>query len=361
MRLLSGNGDNIFLDIPPGGTQQLEIPVPANHPAGFFWYHPHRHGAVAQQVRAGMAGAIIVRGDIDEVAEVRAAREQVLIVQAIELGDEFQLLDPIPNPTKEEAFYPRTQILYPVNGVMNPKITMYPGEVQRWRLLNAAEGKFMSLRLAEHIFQVLAWDGLTLAAPDPADVLLLSAGNRVDVLVKAGQPGTYDFILTPGSSQKPNIPGMPQPVATPIPAATPEVVTHETAPGMLQPSKELATRPILTVEVTGDGPEMALPVTLPAWDPPLPPVTRQRQVIYSVTRDDTDEFIDFGINGLAFDPARPPYQVKLGTTEEWTVINGTDHKLADHAHVFHMHVNPIKITAINGRSWPLPSGGTPSS
>ncbi len=295
-----------------------------------------------------------MRGEIDDVAEVRAAKEQVLILQAIELGDDFQLIDPIPNPTKEEAFYPSTQILYPVNGVMNPKITMYPGEVQRWRMLNATEGIFMSLRLAEHDFQVLAWDGLTLAAPDPEEVLLLSSGNRVEVLVKAGRPGVYDLSLTPGFSQKPNIPGMPLPVATPVPAAAPEGSAHETAPGMIQPSGDLATRSILMVEVAGDGPEMALPETLPAWDPPLPPITRQRRVVYSVTRDDTNEFIHFGINGLPFDPTRPPYQIKLGTAEEWTVINGSDHKLEDHAHVFHIHVNPFKIIAINGRTLPTP-------
>ena len=44
-------------------------------------------------------------------------------------------------------------------------------------------------------------------------VVLLSAGNRVELLVKAGNPGTYELVLTPGSSQKPNIPGMPESVA----------------------------------------------------------------------------------------------------------------------------------------------------
>ena len=350
----SGNADNIFLEVPPGASQQYDVPIPADHPGGLFWWHPHRHGAVAQQVRAGMAGAIIVRGAIDDVPEVRAAKEQVMVLQAIELGDDFQLLDPIPNPTKEQAFYPRTQILYTVNGVMNPKITMYPGEVQRWRMLNAAEGKFMSLRLEGHDFHILAWDGLTMAAPEQAELALLSSGNRVEALVKAGQPGTYELILTPGSSQKPNIPGMPLPVATPAPAGTPEMNTHETAPGMLQPSKELAVRSILTVEVVGEGPEMALPATLPAWDPPTPPIARRRQVEYSVNRDPGDEFIEFGIDDQAFDPGREPYQAKLGTAEEWTVTNGVDHKLADHAHVFHIHVNPFKITAINGRTLDTP-------
>jgi FtsP/CotA-like multicopper oxidase with cupredoxin domain len=148
---------------------------------------------------------------------------------------------------------------------------------------------------------------------------------------------------------------MPQGAATPVPAAgTPDASTHETAPGMLQPSKELATRSIMTVEVVGEGPEMALPDQLPAWNPPMRPIARRRQVAYTVTRDPDDEFVDFGIDGLPFDPDRPPYQAKLGTAEEWTVINGVDHKLADHAHVFHVHVNPFKITAINGRTLDTP-------
>ncbi len=327
----AGNGDNPFLEVPPGGSLDYEIAVPNDHTGGFFWYHPHKHGAVAQQVRAGMAGALIVRGEIDKVPEVAAAKEQVMVLQAIELGDDFQLLDPIPNPTKTEAFIPRTQILYTVNGVMNPKITMYPGEVQRWRMLNAAEGKFMSLRLADHDLNVLAWDGLTLPAPDPVQDVVLTSGNRVEVLVKAGAPGTYDLILSPGSSQHPDMPGMAH--ATPV--------ATENA--------ELVARPILTVEVTGSGPEMSLPASLPAWDPPMFPIAARRRFAYTVERADDNEFLSFGIDGVPYAPENPPYQMKLGTAEEWTLINEVDPKLPEHAHGLHVHVNPFKVTKINGR------------
>ncbi|MBV9358274.1 MAG: multicopper oxidase domain-containing protein, partial [Chloroflexi bacterium] len=170
-----GNGDNVFLTIPSGGRQHYEIDLPPAHPAGIFWYHPHRHGGVTQQVRAGMAGMIVVRGDLDQVPEVAAATEQIMVLQAIELGDDYQLLEPIPDPTAAQAFYPRTNVLYTVNGVLTPTISMHPGEVQRWRLLNAAEGKFMSLRLEAHPLNVLAWDGLTLAAPDTVELVMLSA------------------------------------------------------------------------------------------------------------------------------------------------------------------------------------------
>jgi FtsP/CotA-like multicopper oxidase with cupredoxin domain len=337
----AGNADNVFLDLAPGAEQQHEIAIPGDHPGGFFWYHPHRHGAVTQQVRAGMAGALIVRGAIDEVEEVAAAKERVLVLQAIELGDDYELLDPIPHPTTEQAFFPRTQVLYTVNGALTPTIKMYPGEVQRWRMVNAAEGKFMSLRLERHDFHVLAWDGLTLAAPDDAEILMMSAGNRVEALVRAGKPGKYDLVLTPGSSQRPDIPGMPGAHLAATPSTGPTTTTTAVPP-------EFKTRTIATIEVTGDGPAMGLPTALPAFDPPILPIAKTRDFTYTVQRDPDDEFLSFGVDGVPFDVARPPYQMKLGTAEEWTLTNAHDHKLMRHAHAFHIHTNPFKVTRVNG-------------
>ena len=327
-----GNSDNVFLSVEPeGGTQRYEIDLPEDHAAGLFWYHPHKHGGVAAQVRAGMGGLIVVRGDVDEVPEVAAAAEKIMVIQALELDKDFTLLDPIPDPAEAEAFVPRDQILYPINGTLHPKVTMYPGEVQRWRILNGAQGKFMSLRLAGHDLHAIAWDGLTLDEPEVLGDALVSGGNRLDVLVKAGEVGTYDLVLTPGSSQHPEIPGSPHPTTPPA-----------------NVSKELVARPILTVEVVGEGPEMALPSTLPAYDPPIAPIVRRRIVEYTVQRPDDTGFDDFGIDGQPFDPDRPPYVAKLGTAEEWTVVNAHDRKLPQHAHVFHIHVNPFKVTKING-------------
>ena len=340
-----GNSDNVFLSIAPGGSQQYEIHLPDDHPAGFHWYHPHHHGAVAQQLRAGLAGAIIVRGDLDEVPEVAAAREQVMVLQAIELGDDFVLEEPIPDPTKEQAFFPRSKVLYTVNGVLNPRITMYPGEVQRWRMVNAAEGKFMSLSLAGHDMNVLAWDGLTLAEPEPYNVLMMSAGNRCEVLINAGEPGVYNLMLTPGSSQKPNIPGMPDEHDF---DETMRMTALMDMPGFPEIPGELDVRSILTIDVVGEGPEMNLPAALPAWDPPMLPIARQRSFAFTVDRTSENEFLSFGVDGAPFTPEREIYTVQLGTAEEWTLFNALDTKLHDHAHVYHIHVNPFKITKVNG-------------
>lgn len=59
----TGNSDNVLLSLLPGVNFEYEYNVPDDHPAGTFWYHPHRHGSTAMQVGSGMAGMLIIRGD----------------------------------------------------------------------------------------------------------------------------------------------------------------------------------------------------------------------------------------------------------------------------------------------------------
>ncbi len=59
----SGNSDNVLITIRPKVAFEYEYNIPATHPAGTFWYHPHLHGSTALQVASGMAGALIVHGD----------------------------------------------------------------------------------------------------------------------------------------------------------------------------------------------------------------------------------------------------------------------------------------------------------
>ncbi|MQA97425.1 MAG: multicopper oxidase domain-containing protein [Streptosporangiales bacterium] len=50
------NGDNPFVVIAPGEVFDYEYRIPADHPAGTFWYHPHHHQYVADQIFGGLAG-----------------------------------------------------------------------------------------------------------------------------------------------------------------------------------------------------------------------------------------------------------------------------------------------------------------
>src|SRR5450830_93782 len=55
-----GNSDNVFVMIQPGESFDYEYQLPDTHPPGVYWYHPHHHGLVADQVFGGLYGGIIV-------------------------------------------------------------------------------------------------------------------------------------------------------------------------------------------------------------------------------------------------------------------------------------------------------------
>ena len=109
--------------------------------------------------------------------------------------------------------------MFSINGLQTPTITMQPGEVQLWRLLNATEGnEFLNgviLRLFQtegFTFKQTAQDGVQFSPTnydqqpflrkDKDQVpggLVLAGGNRADLLVQAPMtPGVYAFNGTSG-------------------------------------------------------------------------------------------------------------------------------------------------------------------
>ena len=82
----AGISDNIFRMMPPGSRSPIKVDIPAEHPSGTFWYHPHVHGAATYQFVSGMAGFLIIKGGpgtLDEVPEVKAAKDLVMGFQVI--------------------------------------------------------------------------------------------------------------------------------------------------------------------------------------------------------------------------------------------------------------------------------------
>lgn len=93
----TGNSDNVTISINPQVSFQYEYNLPADHPAGTFWYHTHVHGSTALQVSSGMAGALVIRGnrlptpthngDIDtllKTADGKPIHENLLVLQQIQ-------------------------------------------------------------------------------------------------------------------------------------------------------------------------------------------------------------------------------------------------------------------------------------
>jgi len=52
-----------------------------------------------------------------------------------------------------------------VNGKVNPVLAIKPGQVQRWKIVNASNARFYKLSLASHNLQVIGADGGLLDKP----------------------------------------------------------------------------------------------------------------------------------------------------------------------------------------------------
>ena len=317
----SGISDNVMRIMEPGESYDIEIAIPSDHIPGTNWYHPHAHGSADVQLASGAVGALIIEGDFADVPEIAAAQERLLVLTEA-VFDEFGMVEDF------GTLFPETAARFlAVNGVREPTITMRPGEVQRWRILHAGWQDDLFLHLEGHTLNPIARDGIPLARmgltvprkPDqPTDypnAMLMAPGQRIDVLVQAGKPGTYAFRAVPYDQ------------------------------GYASP-----TGPIARLVIEGDPLTMNLPTALP----PLPEkligdeeITGTRVLTFSAMEPGTQEWqkFRFTIDGKIFDPDRVDQRVRLGAVEEWTIVNETTDD-----HVFHIHVNDMLLTKINGEA-----------
>ncbi|MEO0484876.1 MAG: multicopper oxidase domain-containing protein [Pseudomonadota bacterium] len=285
---------------------QYRFEIGAGHPSGTFWYHAHKHGATQAQVAGGLFGPLIVRDAPGAMpAYIAAAPERVLMI----VNDGVILVAP-------EG-----------GGVKNPTLTLRPGEVQRWRIINAQAsgiggGSFarISTNVPELELYQIAFDGLTLPqrvnidqydreAPwlNPA---AMAPGNRMDVMVRVP------------------IDARPRSFAMDVAARVADRLDFGSVTERIMLKVEIAGEPLEAM--WSDDPALPAAPLADFDDTPLP----KRRITFQG---------GFRIDGEQYSGA-PRHVVTLGTSEEWTVENNT---AAVHAH--HIHVNPFLVTHINGR------------
>ena len=312
-----GESDNIFRTVNPGETAQYVLEIPANHPTGTFWYHPHHHHLALEQVFGGMSGVIIIDGLREQLPpDLQGIDEHLFALKDFQLDENGAiLLEDIPR-------MPTTRT---VNGQINPSLTLGPGETQLWRLANVGAEIFYHLRLDGHPFHVVAEDGNPVWDVRQADALVLPPGKRFDVLVQGGDAGTYAF----------------------------ETIIYDQG-NHVYPRVQLAT-----LKVAGDAQPLApLPATVaPDHDLDSAEIATTRDISFN----DVDDDPIFEIDGRQFDPDRIDVQVKRGTVEEWTIRNVTAEQ-----HPFHLHVDDFQVVSVNGQPYNaanlqdivvLPAGG----
>ncbi len=190
----TASADNIFREIAPGEVASYAFRVPEQHPAGLFWLHPHLHGSVARQVALGLAAPLIIRGGLDAVPDVSAAREHVLVLQDFELDRSGRPID----PGMAALMGGREGALVTVSGQSRPRYAIEQEGALRLRFLNASASRFYRLSLEGHAMHLIATDGGSLATPQRVDDLLVAPGERRDVLILGSrETGVYRLMNLP--------------------------------------------------------------------------------------------------------------------------------------------------------------------
>jgi FtsP/CotA-like multicopper oxidase with cupredoxin domain len=345
------HSDDDFLCVAPGHTLTYRLAIPANHPLGTFWYHSHAMGTtcpdpasqstagmpgmagmsgmpvspsptasgftpadVENQIFAGLSGALVVGDDRTLLpASLRHVTAHTLVLKDVQIDSGGHIVQNT-DTTSINSDNPTVRL---VNGQLQPVLSMHPGETQLWRLVNAGADIFYQLHLDGYQFAVIGEDGTPAAKVTNADTLLLPPGKRYDVLVTA--PGT------PGKAWL-------------------HTLAYSNGPqGDSYPDVDLAR-----LDVTG-APVHRLPTvgampTAPA-DLASAPIAQHRTVSLSESADGNS----FYLNGQQFSMTSSIFATpaRLGTVEEWTLVNtsGEDHP-------FHLHTTSFEVMSINGVAQP---------
>ncbi|MCB9540046.1 MAG: multicopper oxidase family protein [Myxococcales bacterium] len=175
---MDGN-PRIQAPVQPGETFTYRFTLPE---AGTFWYHPHVR--TNQQLEKGLYGVVVVR----DPAEPRPAAERVLALDDI-LIDERGALYPF-LASHPEVMHGRNGNVLLTNGKIEADVgAARQGDVERWRLVNTANARTMTLTLDGASFRVIGTDGGPLVEPYTADRLQIAVGQRYDLEVRYDRPG----------------------------------------------------------------------------------------------------------------------------------------------------------------------------
>jgi FtsP/CotA-like multicopper oxidase with cupredoxin domain len=162
----------------PGETFTYTFQAPD---AGSYWYHPHVRAN--EQVEKGLYGPIVIRGEDEPAYDA----ERYLMLDDILLDDD-QIAPFMSNHM--EAMHGRTGNVLLTNGRAEPGPgAASQGQVERWRIVNTANARTMSLGISGATFRVVGTDGGLLATPYTIDRLEVPVGQRYDVEVSYGEAG----------------------------------------------------------------------------------------------------------------------------------------------------------------------------
>lgn len=286
----------------PGETFEYRFVVPD---AGTFWYHSHQNETV--QMEKGMYGGIVVEDDTDPVMD----HERILIVDDMKLNsnNEFKQLGTVGRWIERHDGREGSTNL--INGKEDQTFIMHAGQMERWRIVNAASARYFKLYLDGKPFKIIATDGGLLEHPIIETELLLTPGERFDIVAGPFEEG-----------EKFSISSLPYDRVTMLKAKKQKYALVE----VIERKESVALLPEILTEIKSLAPQDAAP---------------NRKIRLSVDPS-LKHIIDFTVNKKIHGMDAP---VMVGDLQIWEVSNTS---LMDHP--YHLHGFFFQVLEENGKA-----------
>jgi FtsP/CotA-like multicopper oxidase with cupredoxin domain len=298
---MDGTGE-VQKPIPPGESFTYRFEVPD---AGTFWYHSHQNETM--QMERGMYGGIVVEDENDPVVD----NDRAFLIDDMKLTSDnaFKKGNAIGRWIERHDGREGSTCL--LNGKEAMTLHMHAGQVERWRLINASSARYFKLSLSGKPFKVIATDGGLLEEARTETELLITPGERYDILV-----GPFNEW---------------------------EVFQIETLPYNRMTFLKAKKHSYATVHVMEEKPSTAvIPQKLSVIEPLAPQDAPVNRKIKLSVEPSLKRGIDFTVNGEMHCNDEP---VMVGELQVWEVANTS---LMDHP--FHLHGFFFQVIEENGKA-----------
>ena len=334
----------------PGGSYKYDFKI--SNRGGTYWYHTHAHELTAKQAYNGLASFFLVDDDdqrkLAKTLDLRLGETDLpLVIQDKQFDAQGRL---VYKPNAHESMMGWLGDIVLTNLTPNAAHTVSP-RTYRLRLLNGSNARIYRLAFVNGVtpleFTVIGTDGGLIDKPETVKESFFAPGERLDVLIDAGQvpPGqdiflkslAFDPMENEGSTQGMGMGNM----------------SSKGGMGEMMASMGTSRLPlgmefnILKLSVAkGDRVLSKLPAALSEIKPIRTVSATQRKIELSM------EHMRFLINGRSFKMKEIAFDVKRGSVEIWSINNpamGMPHPM--HIHGFSFQViervsSPQQVSAI---------------
>lgn len=292
--------------VKPNETKKVDFTV--EQEAATLWFHPHPDGETAKQVYDGLAGVLLVEDENSDKLDIpkNYGKDDIPVIVQDRVFDNNNQLN-YESDRNEDGTQGDTLL---VNGTINPYINVSDGNI-RLRLLNGSNARNYEFSFDDGSeFKQIASDGGFLANPISLDKVMLTPGERAEIIVNTEKYKKGDVLnLMDGDSK------------------------------------------ILSLKITKDNLKS---VELP---------TKLNEIANEDTSSLPEQKITLkgmshmvSIDGKTFDMNRIDLEKKKDEKEIWEIYNAPD-MMGGMIHPFHIHGVQFRILSRNGKTPPENEAG----